>query len=551
MKSGNENRARRPGFARLALAVAGVAACAVIGWILGVRTAPRPEQAARTAPAPHQLTRATLEVPCGRAARHRPEASADATPPDAIPGEAVLRFSSEDALRRFLANPPKGLRVLASEARLLAVRVGFDDPAALNALRGSGESAIEFNFVVSVPELPDPDKVASLGPAAPFGTTALEWLGAADRPPNWGANVKVAVLDSGVRPHPALAGVRIQSIDLIGGSGDGAYSGHGTAVASLLAGTADGILGVAPGVQILDIRVLDASGSGDSFTLASGILRAADMGAQVITLSLGTYGDSPLVRDAVNYALSQNIAIVAAAGNEGYANLAYPARYPGVIAVGAVDATGLTAPFSNSGQSLAIAAPGTAITAAWLGDQAIAFSGTSASVPLVGGAIAYILADQRYLTPSAAAAIVLQNADESGAPGTDPAYGYGILNLGRLRDRRTTGLHDLAVASHWIDATASYAPGSIPVQVTIQNRGTVLESYAILNVSDGRSPQQYTILNLAPGAIATRTFNLTQGTAADGASILIESSVAGPGVQDVRPANNRRTSVLLPAQDNQ
>lgn len=530
---------------RVALAGVGILACAIVGWHLGSRTATTPKPAD---PHPQKTERLSAgparSLTARRPPRHTPETPAETTPPGAIPGEAVLRFSSEEALRQFLANPPKGIRVLASESRLRAARIAYDDPAALDALRDSPESGIEYNLIVSVPELPDPDQVASLGPAAPFGDTALEWLGAADRPPTWGANIRVAVLDSGVRSHPALAGVPIRSIDLIGGGGNGDYSGHGTAVASLLAGSAGGIYGVAPGVEIFDIRVLDGSGIGDSFTLATGILRAADMGAQVITLSLGTYGDSPLLRDAINYALSKNIAVVAAAGNEGYANLSYPARYPGVIAVGAVDATGTIAPFSNSGERLAIVAPGTAITAAWLDGRAIAFSGTSAAVPLVGGAIAYVLADQRSLSPAAAADIVLQNANETGPPGADPAYGQGTLDLERLSQRRTMGLHDLAVASHWIYASDAGAQGAIPVQVTVQNRGTVTESYSILTVTDGRSTRRFTLPSLDPGTTATSVFHLDPS--GGDSPPFIQSSVSRPGVQDYRPDNNTRTSILSP-----
>ncbi|HPA20335.1 MAG TPA: S8 family serine peptidase [Verrucomicrobiae bacterium] len=537
---------RGPKAPRLALVLGGAIVFAIVGWIIGTRATPGPNTVSNQTHASKRVARVTSDATTHRSAPARSQnTSSSVIPPNAKPGEAILRFKSDEALRQFIANPPKGIRILGSESRLRAVRIGFDDPAALEVVQSSDTSSIEFNFIVSVPEMPDPDKVASLGPSAPFGNGALAWLGASDRPSSWGAGVKVAVLDAGIQPHPALAGVTIRSVDLMGGSTEVAYSGHATAVASLLAGSAAGIPGVSPGVEIFDIRVLDASGTGDSFTLASGILRAADMGAQVITLSLGTYGDSPMIRDAVDYALARNIAIVAAAGNDGYANLTYPARYPGVIAVGAIDATGATAPFSNSGQTLAIVAPGTAITAAWLDGQTIAFSGTSASVPLVSGAIAYVIADQRYLSPSAAAEIVLQNADDAGPPGNDPAYGYGTLDLGRLEDRQTTGLHDLAIASHWVDPAAATTSGSIPVQITVQNLGTVTESYAILKVTDGQSHQEFTIVNLAPGAISTRTFTLNQNASGEGAPVFIQSSVSRTGVQDIRPANNQRTSVLL------
>lgn len=530
---------------KIALLAGGAILCAIVGWNLGGHVSHSRRDAA---PRDHARPRAERPQPAAVARTTAAPKSQQVAhlPPNAASGEAVLRFASDDAMRRFLANPPAGFRILGSEPRLRALRVGFSDPKALDALRSDGDMGVEYNFVVSVPEIPDPEKIASLGSGAPFGGGALAWLGAAGRSPAWGTGVKVAVLDSGIQAHSSLRGVSIRSIDLVGGASSGSYSGHATAVASLLAGGGD-IMGVAPGVEILDLRILDASGTGDSFTLASAILRAADMGAQIISLSLGTYGDSGVVRDAINYALGRNIAIVAAAGNDGFSNLAYPARYPGVIAVGSIDATGVAAPFSNTGETLGIVAPGTSITSAWLNDRSINFSGTSASVPFVSGAIAYILAEQRYLSATAAASVVLQNADEAGPPGNDPLYGGGLLDLGRLAERQTAGIHDLAVASHWVAPSPTAADGSVPVLVTVQNRGTVAASYAILDVTDGQSSDRFTIPNLAPGAISTHTFLLRMTTSDGGAQPFVRSSVTQKGANDVRPTNNYRVSVLAPS----
>jgi len=542
-QSRDESASGRP--LRIALLAGGAILCAIVGWNLGGHVSHPGRDAA-----PRDHPRPRAEHPQRATAARTTAASksqqAAPSPKNAESGEAVLRFASDDAMRRFLANPPAGIRILGSEPRLRALRVGFSDPKALDALRSAGDIGVEYNFVVSVPEIPDPEKIASLGSGAPFGGGALAWLGASGRSPTWGAGVKVAVLDSGIQAHASLKGVSIRSIDLVGGASSGSYSGHATAVASLLAGAGD-IMGVAPGVEIFDLRVLDASGTGDSFTLASAILRAADMGAQIISLSLGTYGDSGLVRDAINYALGRNIAIVAAAGNDGFSNLTYPARYPGVIAVGSIDATGIAAPFSNTGKTLGIVAPGTSITAAWLNDGSINFSGTSASVPFVSGAIAYILAEQRYLSATAAASLVLQNANDAGPPGNDPSYGGGMLDLGRLSERQTPGIHDLAIASHWVAPSDTAAGDSVPVLVTVQNRGTVAASYAVLDVTDGRSSDRFTIPNLAPGAISTHIFHLRTATSEGGAEAFVRSSVTQKGATDVRPTNNYRVSVLVPS----
>ena len=132
----------------------------------------------------------------------------------------------------------------------------------------------------------------------------ITWLGVSDERQDWGRGVKVAVLDSGVdRTHSNLAGVAMEEIDLVG-SGDSS-KGHGTAVASIIAGNEGGQLGLAPAVSLLSIRVLNSAGEGDSFTVAEGIVQAVDRGAKVINLSLGGTGESKVLKNAVDYAQSK------------------------------------------------------------------------------------------------------------------------------------------------------------------------------------------------------------------------------------------------------
>ncbi|MDC0504110.1 S8 family serine peptidase, partial [Verrucomicrobiales bacterium] len=97
---------------------------------------------------------------------------------------------------------------------------------------------------------------------------------------------------------------------------------------------------MAPASDILSIRVLDAEGLGNSYTVASGIVTAVDSGASVINLSVGGYSDSTVLREAVAYAIDSGVAVVAAAGNDGSNAPSYPAAYEGVVGVSAVDAEG-------------------------------------------------------------------------------------------------------------------------------------------------------------------------------------------------------------------
>ena len=109
---------------------------------------------------------------------------------------------------------------------------------------------------------------------------------------------------------------------------------------------------------------------------------------QIINISMGTTENNPLIEEAVLYAHEQNVLIVAASGNSEQADACYPAAYPSVISVGAVDARGEHLDFSNYGTYLSVTAPGYAINAAWPGNRYSRISGTSASAPIVTGAIA-------------------------------------------------------------------------------------------------------------------------------------------------------------------
>ena len=119
-----------------------------------------------------------------------------------------------------------------------------------------------------------------------------------------------------------------------------------------------GIAGVAPNAQIMPLRVLNASGVGSYSDVAAAIVYAADNGAQVINLSLGGSNPSSTLENAVNYAISKGVAIVATAGNNGTEGALYPAAYPDVIAVGSVDPNLQHSSFSNFGSQIDIWAPG-------------------------------------------------------------------------------------------------------------------------------------------------------------------------------------------------
>jgi hypothetical protein len=253
----------------------------------------------------------------------------------------------------------------------------------------------------------------------------LEFLGVDPKSPSyatWGQGVTIAVLDTGVAPDPTFGSLRYRTIDIGLGSttGSGGEDGHGTAVAALAVGAAADAPGIAPAANLLSIRVTDASGASDLFTVAQAILAATDAGAKVINISLGGYATSATLDAAITYATTRGAVIVAAAGNDQAAQLTWPAADPRVISVGAIDAAEQQLTFSNSGPQLQITAPGYGVQTAWLNGQRAYADGTSISTPLVSGAIAAVLSQNPAMSPGQAWTVIRQTTSDAGAPARTP-----------------------------------------------------------------------------------------------------------------------------------
>lgn len=347
----------------------------------------------------------------------------------AIENEAILRFKSREAYEAFLKRAAAaGLTVLARIDGFFAVRVGYES---VDALRGelTGNLAdiedLGANYLFKIPGVPEIEERTNAG-SVPFGTSLFSSLGADRDRSGWGRGVTVAVLDAGLTNHPTFArGQIVGHVDLIK---DGLpFHGHGDAMGSLIGGTAKGAEGVAPAARLLDVRIFDGAGEGDSFVLAQGIREAVDRGAQIINISGAGYGDSSLVRQAIRYAQDREVTIVAAVGNEQAGVKAFPAAYPGVVSVSGVDRTGRLAYFSNSGTPT-LAAPAVSVPSAYSADGQAAFvygSGTSQAAALVSGAAAKLLAEGR--NPATALPASTQAADPSATP---HQVGAGVLHLG-------------------------------------------------------------------------------------------------------------------------
>lgn len=263
-----------------------------------------------------------------------------------------------------------------------------------------------------------------------------------------GDGVIVAVLDTGVDfPHPALAGHLLSGWDMVADDalpqdeGPGLGWGHGTHVSGVIAR-------MAPAAHILPVRVLDSQGWGNTFILAYAIDWAVAQGADVINLSLGTPFDSQLLRESVAQALAQGVVIVAAAGNSGDSALSYPAAYPGVVTVTAVDGGDVKPNFASFGAWVDVAAPGVGITSTVIGPDGSGYAGwtgTSMATSFVSGAAA--LARQQQPARPAAEYESLFRTTGADLSAFNPAY-PGQLGA-RLDVAASVGVPTL-VWTHWI-----------------------------------------------------------------------------------------------------
>ncbi|MDQ1655516.1 MAG: serine protease, partial [Cryptosporangiaceae bacterium] len=256
-----------------------------------------------------------------------------------------------------------------------------------------------------------------------------------------GAGMTVAVIDSGVDAnHPDLRGQVLPGADFVDGTTDGRtdFVGHGTTVAALIAGRGDddsGVKGLAFGAKILPVRVLDKENRYESGeVVARAVHWAVDHGAQVINLSLGSADAAPALSEAMQYAFSKDVVVVACDGNLSNKRgtlVWHPAREPGVIAVSGVTQQGRFWDGSLQGPATVLSAPASNITGAHPGGDYWNVQGTSFASPLVAASAALVRSRFRGISAPNVVNRLVQSAWDFGTPGRDPQFGFGIVNPSR------------------------------------------------------------------------------------------------------------------------
>lgn len=209
-----------------------------------------------------------------------------------------------------------------------------------------------------------------------------------------GQGIKVAVIDTGIsRKHPDLRGQVKGRVNVTEhGSGIG---GHGTHVAGTIAAVANqkGIVGVAPGVELYDVRAFGPDGTASVGDIVEGINWAIEHQMNIINMSFGTSEENYAMRHAVKQAARAGIVMVASAGNNGAA-LEYPAAYREVVAVGAIDQKNKLAKFSSRGPGMDVVAPGVGIKSTWLNQTYRVLDGTSMAAAHISGLYALMMTNK-------------------------------------------------------------------------------------------------------------------------------------------------------------
>jgi thermitase len=419
-----------------------------------------------------------------------------AAPPDNLP--PVSGFSQEQILVKF--QPNVSLPEAAEIHRQLGGQVKKNIPGigvqVITVPKGQAMAKAKAYSTNARVAYAEPDFMAEAvgSPDDPY--FGLQWgLTKVEAPQAWevtngNSSINIAIVDTGVDlDHPDLADKLISNINLTNfGNTDDVY-GHGTHVAGIAAAMTDngvGVAGLGYTATIMNVKVLDDNGMGAYSWIVTGIIWAADHGAEVINMSLGGSFASSALEDAVNYAWSKGVVVVAAAGNNGDTVPMYPAYYTNCIAVAATDASDAKASWSNYGDWVDVAAPGVSIYSTLKNNSYGYKSGTSMASPHVAGLAALVLT----IVSDANGDGKLNDEVRSRIEATCDDIGISGIGYGRINAAQAVG-------------SVPVLPGSITGQVTDAEDGSAISG---TEVSDGirtaltDAAGQYTINDVPPGS---------------------------------------------------
>ena len=377
--------------------------------------------------------------------------------PPAVPGPTAWAKTAPHVLpsgqihiarrqpRTWLIGAKPGARTDGIAARHGAERVS--DRGTFVVARGAARRLARALRTKGLYRFAEPDRLLARAQAPPGGddVAATDWRPVIRPPaalPSLANGPLTAVIDDAVDTgHPDLAGVSLTRHTIVA-------DWHGTAVASLVGGRANGVgmVGVLPGAPLLSIGTTFTTGD-----IVGAIAQAVDARARIVNMSFGSPFFSFGIYREIAYAVSRGVLPVAAAGNDRQSDLPdgtrnpvqFPAALPHVLSVASMGPSGASSSFSTSNGAVDVSAPGEAVLAAvpvgmdldGTPDGYARVDGTSFAAPMVSGAAAWLLAARPRLQAVQAADLLRETARNIGAPGWDPDSGYGRIDLGKALAR--------------------------------------------------------------------------------------------------------------------
>ena len=362
-------------------------------------------------------------------------------------------------------------------------------------------------------------------------------------------SIVIAVVDSGIdSDHPDLVPNLVPGYNFISDTANADDDlGHGTQVAGIIAAKSNnglGISGVAPGCKMMPLKVLDANGEGTAADVAEAIIYAADNGCRVINLSLGTYAWSEALKEAVEYALSSNCVAVASAGNNAGDTPCFPAAYPSVISVTAVDYSSKPCFFSNRGMFIDVAAPGFDVHTTEMGGGYKAVKGTSPAAAHVAGLAALLISSDHDISGGSVRAVVSATAADLSAAGWDSETGKGLVDCSAAIHERKTSEYDVGIARLDALPRAPLPNQRVNVRAMIRNHGPASSSpVALAARQDGHVVWQTNLPVLAAKEGIDLSFPwMPTNNLTNPASVL--TLELAPCAGEILLADNQRTIVI-------
>lgn len=291
----------------------------------------------------------------------------------------------------------------------------------------------------------------------------------------------IAIIDSGVYlAHSDLATKLVPGFDFYTGDADSSDEyGHGTAVAGAAGACGNnsvGVAGVAWNNCIMPLKVTGTAGTTSHSLLAEAIIYAVDHGARVINMSFASATSTVALQSAIDYAWTNNVVIVASAGNYGSSVPQYPAACTNVVAVTAIQSNDTLATWSCYGSHVTVTAPGVTIWTTNKDGNYGAWSGTSFSSPIVAGVAALIASVNPALTSAEIVDILKNTTDDLGDAGYDDYFGHGRVNanLAVLAAKATLPVDTAApVTQITSPTTGATVSGTVSVAVTSSDNAAV------------------------------------------------------------------------------